>query len=196
MQPANITQCSTSDWQALGSIIGAAFAEDPIITWIFPNAHEITRLFLHLARHVYLPRGICCLAGEAGGTMWLPPGQSSELPLPAMLSLAVPALFRIGPAPVLRALRVSGTMAAHHPKAPHYYLFAVGVLPEARGRGLARQMLASTLAQCDKAGLPAYLENSNARNTSLYQSLGFQPQQTFAPAPGCPVMTTMWRPIM
>jgi hypothetical protein len=55
-------------------------------------------------------------------------------------------------------------------------------------------MLASTLAQCDKAGLPAYLEISNPRNTSLYQSLGFQPQQTFAPVPGCPVMTTMWRP--
>jgi ribosomal protein S18 acetylase RimI-like enzyme len=197
MQPAQITPAPASDHETLGRAIGTAFAQDPIASWIFHEPDEIIRTFQHLARHIYLPRGLCHLAttskGLVGGTMWLPPGASPEISLSAMLSLGIPALFRRGPAQLIRALRADAAMQRHHPKPPHYYLFTVGVLPEARGQGLARQLLAPILARCDAEKSPAYLENSNAKNTHLYESLGFVSRDPFPPAPTCPTMTPMWR---
>ena len=62
----------------------------------------------------------------------------------------------------------------HHPKAPHYYLFAVGVTPEAQGKGLGGAILREGLKRADEAGAMAYLENSNPKNTLLYERLGFR----------------------
>jgi ribosomal protein S18 acetylase RimI-like enzyme len=197
MHPTPITQATAADAPILAATIGTAFARDPVASWIFRDPGEIVSAFRHLARHIYLPRGVCHLAqtehGPVGGTMWLAPGQSGELSLSAMLSLGLPTLFRRGPAQLARALRADATMQARHPKPPHFYLFTVGVLPEARGRGLARQLLAPVLARCDAENTPAYLENSNPRNTHLYEALGFVGRDPFNPAPGCPPMIPMWR---
>ena len=49
-----------------------------------------------------------------------------------------------------------------------------------------------TLERVDAAGAPAYLENSNPRNTPLYQRHGFVARKNIAPH-GCPPMVAMWR---
>ena len=84
-------------------------------------------------------------------------------------------------------------MARRKPKAPHVYLFTIGVARAARGKGLGRRLLAPVLAACDVAGLPAYLENSNPLNTPLYEGAGFRTLEVFAPAPGAPPLAAMWR---
>ncbi len=53
-------------------------------------------------------------------------------------------------------------------------------------------MLAANLERADAAGMPAYLENSNPRNTPLYERHGFVAQKNIAPK-GCPPLLAMWR---
>ena len=184
---------ASTDWQRLGAVIGSAFTEDPVSLWTLGSPDMIVSTFRALARHVYVRRGRCFLAGDDGGTMWLDPGRSKELPLGATLAVAARMLGRSGLGSVRRALAVDAAMKQHRPAAPHLYLFAVGVVPGARGRGLGQALLAPMLAECDAAGTDCYLENSNPRNTSFYAGQGFVPGPTFIPGEGCPPLMPMWR---
>ena len=168
-------QAVGDDWRVLGAITAEAFAEDPVATWTFDGKPCLKPVFQRLARDVYLPRGICHLAdGEVGATMWLPPGPSKELSPLSLVGAAARLLVDGGPRAMRRALAVDAEMTRRKPKAPHVYLFSIGVLRAARGKGLGRRLLAPVLAACDAQGLPAYLENSNPLNTPLYEGAGFR----------------------
>ena len=56
---------------------------------------------------------------------------------------------------------------------PHYYLFALGVLPGEQGKGAGRGLLEPMLERVDTERMPAYLETQCARNVPLYERLGF-----------------------
>jgi ribosomal protein S18 acetylase RimI-like enzyme len=81
----------------------------------------------------------------------------------------------------------------HHPSEPHWYLEAIGTVPEARGRGIGPSVLTPVLERCDATGLPAYLESSNPRNISFYERHGFVAMPLFPLPDGCPPITPMWR---
>jgi GNAT superfamily N-acetyltransferase len=47
--------------------------------------------------------------------------------------------------------------------------------PAHRGKGYGTALLGFALEQCDRDGVPAYLESTNPRNMSLYRRHGFEP---------------------
>ena len=191
---AAIAQARPDQWADLGRVLGPAFATDPVASWTLGSAACIGAIFGRLAREVYLPRGTCHLAPGLGAAMWLAPGQSKDIGLLSTLAAGWPLLRLSGVRHSWRALLVDIGMKRHRPTAPHMYLFAVGVAEVARGRGIGRQLLTPVLADCDRAGLPAYLENSNDRNTGLYERLGFRASgPKFAPASSAPHLLPMWR---
>jgi ribosomal protein S18 acetylase RimI-like enzyme len=65
-------------------------------------------------------------------------------------------------------------MAHFHPGEPHWYLPLIGVDPGVQSRGLGSALLRHVLARCDRERVPAYLESTNPRNSSLYERFGFQ----------------------
>jgi GNAT superfamily N-acetyltransferase len=73
------------------------------------------------------------------------------------------------------------------------YLAAVGVLPTRRRQGFASALLAPVLAECDATGVDAYLENSDPKNTSFYEGLGFRNTMTLPMPKGCPPVVAMLR---
>src|SRR3546814_6205956 len=73
-----------------------------------------------------------------------------------------------------RIRRTTEAMERHHPQFPHAYLFTIGVRPAARGKGMGGKLFRPVLDACDRAGVPAYLENSNPDNTSFYRAQGFE----------------------
>lgn len=198
-QPAScvLRKIASNEQCLLGSVLGQAFAEDPIARWSLQSGTAITVTYTMLCQQVYFPRGTCLLAegrvGPLGGAMWLQPRGSKDISIAAQLFHAA-TLFRVsGARSIARALSVNRIMARHRPDDDHFYLFALGVLPQGRGRGFARAMLTKMTDEADARRLPCWLENSNPRNESLYRGMGFVPVETFAPAPGCPPMTTMLR---
>lgn len=75
----------------------------------------------------------------------------------------------------------------------HEYLWMIGVTPERQGEGLGTALVRHVLDRCDREGLAAYLEASNARSRDLYQRLGFEVAGGPLDLPDGPQMWPMWR---
>ena len=191
--PDGLRKAAASDWRQLGDIVAEAFAEDPVNLWIFGNREAMPSVFSSLARHVYLPRGVCHIAANNGATMWTHSSASLELPLLPTLGLVGTLMGKGSKGATKRALSASAVMKREHPKAPHMYLFAIGTRKAARGKGLGKTLIRPMLDAADRAGLPCYLENSNPANTGFYRSNGFERMKLFEPGPGAPPMEAMWR---
>jgi GNAT superfamily N-acetyltransferase len=93
---------------------------------------------------------------------------------------------------LLRGSAMADAMEKNHPHHPHFYLSFVAVAPRLQGLGLGGAILEATVKRADEAGVPAYLENSNPKNTKLYQRAGFVAGKNIAPA-GAPPLIAMWR---
>ena len=78
------------------------------------------------------------------------------------------------------------------PDEPHWHLTAVAVAPAAQNQGLGRKVMKPLLDQCDRQGVPAYLEATTRRSRTLYERLGFEVTSTLGPVGG-PKLALMWR---
>ncbi|WP_375204271.1 GNAT family N-acetyltransferase [Hyphococcus sp.] len=193
-----IRAAERGDADLIADILAEAFAGDPVMNWTFGGAGAFRTVFRELARGVYLKDGFGHLAGGSSGdwaaTLWLPKGVEIKLPMANELRIAAAALLHHGPASIRRAQKTAAVLARHHPHEPHYYLFAVGVRNSAQGNGLGGRLIREGLKRAEKDGAPAYLENSNPKNTPLYERLGFE---VIAPLPlpdGAPPLLAMMRP--
>lgn len=189
-----MTLASAADAQRIGEIIGEAFINDPVASWSLGSDDAVRAVFSLLGEKLYLPTGHCRLLDDAAATYWLWPNQNKHLSIGTQLAMAGHLRRGFNFRFLKRALTVDAAMSRRRPTFPHMYLFAVGVLPEARGKGLGGAIIRQSLVIADTLGVPSYLENSNPMNTGLYQRLGFVAQTTFEAAPGCPPITTMLRP--
>ena len=118
------------------------------------------------------------------------------MPFGSELRVAGSIVRRAGLAALSRAKRVSEIIVGAHPAAPHYYLFAVGVRDAAKGKGLGGRLIREGLKRADLDGVAAYLENSNPRNTPLYEQLGFASQRPLPLPGGAPPLVAMLRPAL
>ena len=187
------------DIPRLGSTLGLAFAEDPIVNWIFPGAETRRRIlpafFSLQIRHLYLPYDeVYAIDSLAAAALWLPPGQTAP-GFASIMRLAIrlaPFLPRAGRA-FPRIPRLLSTLDANHPKAPHYYLAVLGTEPAEQGKGYGRALLEPLLERSDREAMPAYLESSSPRNLSLYGRHGFNVIKELKIGKTGPSMWLMWR---
>ncbi len=93
---------------------------------------------------------------------------------------------------LLRGSAMADAMEKNHPQGKHFYLAFIAVAPRLQGLGLGGAMLEATVRRADAAGVPAYLENSNPKNTRLYERAGFVAGKNIAPK-GAPPLIGMWR---
>ncbi len=191
---ADLREAGPADVDQIADILAQAFEHDPVMNWTFGPSVNFTSVFRELARGIYLKRGFGHVVDNAAATLWLPAGESTTPPLGTELRLLF-QLFGGGLATLRRAFGVGKVMEQHHPETEHYYLFAVGVLPSARGQGLGGRLIREGLKKADADNIPAYLENSNPTNTPLYERLGFE---AVAPLPlggDAPPLLGMQRPV-
>ncbi|MCA1712293.1 MAG: GNAT family N-acetyltransferase [Actinobacteria bacterium] len=176
-------------------VLGRAFSDDPVFGWLLagrPNPdRRLTRVFGAFVDAADRTPDAQVLATEQAASIWRPPGAWKAGGFDVLRS--GPRLVRAFGPGLVRSLRLLSAVERAHPAEPHWYLEAVGVVPEARGRGLGGPMLTPVLERCDTAGLPAYLESSNPRNIAFYERHGFQIRPLFDLPAGCPVITPMWR---
>lgn len=189
-----------SDIPELGRVLGIAFADDPIISWLIPDDASRPRraaiMFGTLTRRNFLDHGGVEVAEDSTGAMigaavWGPPGHwntSTSTVLRSMPNLARAFRFRL-----LAAGQLSERIAAAHPREPHWYLAYIGTLPAARGRGAGHALMTSRLDRCDAEGAPAYLESSKSDNVPYYERFGFEKTGDLDATGGGPLLWPMWR---
>ncbi|MEM9738506.1 MAG: GNAT family N-acetyltransferase [Pseudomonadota bacterium] len=191
--PVGQRRAGPSDARRVGDLIAKAFETDPVNLYVFGRARAIQSGMRILARSVYVPAGYSFLQGDDGATMWLPPGASPGFGWLAQLTFAVSMNRFATKGAMKRAMGLSAQMSEHHPTAPHMYLFTIGAVPEARGKGIGKSLLEPVLMACDRDGVPVYLENSNPVNCGFYRAHGFETITRFQVGGDGPVMEPMWR---
>jgi ribosomal protein S18 acetylase RimI-like enzyme len=167
-----VTTVAPADAERAVAVIVLAFGSDPAARWTYPDAHDYITYFPAMVRAFgggAFAAGTAHRVGQfAGAALWLPPGlHPDEAAMQATLERSLPAarLREIG--------AVFERMRGHHPREPHWYLPVIGVDPAHQNQGHGSALLRHALAQCDRDGMPAYLESSNPANISLYERHGF-----------------------
>jgi ribosomal protein S18 acetylase RimI-like enzyme len=178
-------------------ILSRAFDDDPAINYLLrQDSHRVRAIELAFGaffRHMTMPFGESWMdEGARGAALWAPPGQW-DVRLGASLAMA-PALFRaVGLSRAPKVVRAASTVHKLHPRAPHYYLFAIGVDPAEQGKGVGSALLREVLTRCDRERAHAYLEASKPANARLYGRHGFRVTAEHRMASDAPPMWLMWR---
>jgi ribosomal protein S18 acetylase RimI-like enzyme len=142
-----------------------------------PNARAKLVYFMACsARYALLYGEGYATAERSGAAFWLLPDATSMTPGRMYRAGMFAAPLRLG----LRDLRAFGAFATHtdrvHRQAvpgPHYYLLALGVHPEAQGKGVGPRLIAGMLERAERERLPVYLETQSPENVVLYERMGF-----------------------
>ena len=175
-----------------------AFGADPVLRWVYPTTEAYVTHFPATVEALggrAFERGAADIVRGAGSTsdgysgvaLWLPPGvMSDEKELGALLEQSIEP-------PRQEALwAFLGEVAEHHPTTAHWYLPLLGVEPTQQGHGLGSELLRRRLAECDRDGIPAYLEASRRENRRLYERHGFRITREIQMADS-PPLWPMWR---
>jgi GNAT superfamily N-acetyltransferase len=179
---------------ALGATLAAAFDDDPLTTWLFPDAvgrrRRLPRFFRSLLRAALRFDEVYTATDDRCAAIWNPPG---TFPMgwfaEARLGLVTASL--VG-ARIARCARGLQYFASHHPKERHWYLQMLGTDPGWQGRGLGSAIIAPVLERCDREGERIYLESSKERNIPFYERHGFVVSGEIQ-VPGGPLVWPMWR---
>jgi ribosomal protein S18 acetylase RimI-like enzyme len=192
-----IRTADEEDREPVVRLLDEAFQDDPVSRWAFPGDEyrrtthprlmaAFTDIVLAHGRIDVTEDGTAC-------ALWLSVpaddhGGDADDEGPAQVRAAVD--------PDNERVELIGRLTAGiHPSGrDHAYLWMIGVAPERQGQGLGTALIASVLDRCDRDGVPAYLEASNARSRKLYERLGFELAGHPLDLPdGGPRMWPMWR---
>lgn len=187
----------------VGRILSDAFADDPMMQWIFGRAalaNALPTWWGWLVANAPDGAEVWATTDYGAAALWYPPRQKTESepdsiieddkaasdPFVEMLTALV--ADRVGEVLTLFA---AGSEA--HPPEPHWYLLALGTRRDRQGQGVGAELVRPVVTRCDVEGLGIYLESSNPRNIPFYRRLGFEvtgemwtPNQTAR-------LTGMWR---
>ncbi|MER5223353.1 GNAT family N-acetyltransferase [Streptomyces flaveus] len=189
-----IRRAGEGDREAVTRLLDDAFQNDPVSSWVFPDAEDRRRT------HPLLMGAFLGIVLEAGYVDVTEDGSACAL------WLSVPAEAHEededGPAQIREAVdpdnerieQIAQLTAQVHPSGTaHEYLWMIAVSPERQGEGLGTALIQHVLDRCDREHLPAYLEASSARSRTLYERLGFTFMGRTLDLPDGPPMWPMWR---
>lgn len=193
-----IVRATGEDAPMLTRVLCRAFDADPVMNWVLRQ--DAGRAFafewmFRLSLAMTLPHGHVYTTPDRMATaLWTPPGKWQWRAGWVRQLWQLPGFVRaIGVNRLRTVLPAVAALEARHPKQPHFYLFELAVDPPLQGQGLGGALLRHVLDVCDRDGLPAYLENSNPRNTPLYQRNGFQVLECLRLGRDGPPVWLMWR---
>ena len=192
----DVRDAGVHDRASVVAMLGRAFANDPAMSYIFPDPAERARRLPKLFALLFDgdAGGMRLVAGPAdAATLWRAP-ETAATPLTAMIAQALPLVAALGTA-LPRALRVSAAIGAHFPVEPFWYLHIAGVDPSQQGRGLGGRVIRAGLARNDASGVPTYLETATDSNLGLYGALGFTLVGDWQVPRGGPRFWSMRRPV-
>jgi len=193
LQSKPVQVAKPGDADGVISTVVMAFSADPAARWMYPDSQQY---LLHFPRFVRAFGGRAFHHGTAhvagGGSaaaLWLPPDVSpDEESLMRILNTTVGEDIRED------LLGVFDQMGAYHPPERHWYLPLIGVDFPWQNRGLGAVLMRHALEQCDRDGLPAYLESSNPRNVTLYERHGFELLGEIRVGSSPPILPMLRRP--
>ncbi|MCW2093420.1 UNVERIFIED_ORG: ribosomal protein S18 acetylase RimI-like enzyme [Rhodococcus erythropolis] len=192
-----------NDLGSVANVLSAAFQDDPVMQWLWPDASDrvprLTRLYKTIVLRQHFPAQTVDVAqdeaGNIGGVaLWARPDKW-KTPRTTQLAM-MPGLVRAygSWAGLQRGAQLEASTEQSHPLTPHWYLATIGTDSEVRGSGFAHALIRSRLNTCDQEKSAVYLESSNPANLPYYRRFGFEVSAEISIPDGGPVLWGMWRP--
>jgi ribosomal protein S18 acetylase RimI-like enzyme len=182
------------DFDALGGVLGRAYADDPVWTWVYPQpdrGRRLARMFRSLLRGTR-DRGATVLTDQAtrGAAIWQ---RSDDRSLGVLGNLRMGTAMVASGARIRRGQAVMRAIERQHPKEPHWYLAVLGTDPAHQGEGIGSALVRHVLDDPANTGEPAYLETETPANVPFYQRHGFEVVGEVDVPGGGPHLWLMWR---
>lgn len=189
-----VRHATRADAAEIAATLARAFFTDPLFCWMFPRDSrrlaQSRRHFAQRTRVLLAQKSVYTTDGVAGAALWARPNEWRDPTISALrqMLLMTPALGRRLPS----ALQAMSEVERRHPRPPHWYLAVLGIDPEQQRRGIGSALLAPVLEDCDRGGLPAYLETAREENVAFYVAHGFEVVDALT-LPDGPRVWLMWR---
>jgi len=168
-----------------------AFADDPVMRWLYPDDTDyyagdgtvLRFVFRRWLAHGHTYTTDDCVSVAA----FIPPGRP-----PVDMQPDADA----GPFSddlVDRFMAIGACLAEYTPREAHWYLNLLATHPHWQRQGLGVMVMAPIAQRCDAEGLPMYLETETLDNVAYYGHLGFTVRSEWDVPLGGPHMWGMIR---
>ena len=184
---------------AAAADLSDAFRDEPLLTWISridAGRHDARREFMEfiLRRVIFGPGAIYRPATGGAAIAWIPAEHLGPQPIGKEIAFLPVALRLTGLARLHRLVLARWAIGRHQPmERPHDYLFFLGVVPEAQGKGIGAALMRDFLRRLDARRRPAFLETAEETNLPFYARFGFKVTAEYRAAPNSPRIWAMWR---
>jgi GNAT superfamily N-acetyltransferase len=175
-------QASSRDRDAMIASLCAAFADDPGLSWIWPDRADRLQRLPHFFKPIIsgtMANGIALRSTDSAAvSLWRQPGRINPGRIEILYGLlSMMKALRTGRE---RAALMGATLKAHQPRNyAWWYLQFIGVRPSAQGTGLGGTAVRDGLKLARAAGMPIYVEVMNPDNLAYYQHVGFSVVKEF-----------------
>ncbi|WP_405882397.1 GNAT family N-acetyltransferase [Streptomyces sp. NBC_01136] len=194
-----IRTAGEDDRELVTRLLDEAFQDDPVSGWVFPDAARRRSrhpLLMGVFVDIVLAEGRIDVTEDGTAcALWLSVPADADHADHAEDEDDGSVRLREAVGPDNERVELIGRLTAgiHPVGRAHEYLWMIGVAPERQGEGLGTALVRSVLDRCDREGVPAYLEASNADSRKLYERLGFDLTGAPLDLPDGPRMWPMWR---
>jgi len=160
-----------------------AFQDDPMWSCVLPDAArraEVLRPMWDALIGFSRVYGVTYTTpGGEGAACWIAPGNTKTTLWKVLRTgMGLPrAMMRLPKDARARFFEMMRFIDKNHEElmpGPHWYLWALGVDPDAQGRGIGGALLRPVLDRADADGVSCYLETQTEANVAFYRSLGFE----------------------
>lgn len=192
-----IRQATLDDVAALSTVMSAAFDGDPLINfWVRQDTRRNEGFDVLMREMIFshqIPIGTTFTdTALSGAAIWgEPPGK--PVTTDEEWAESKPVLERMGGENFGHFEHTIRTLQTNHPDEPHWYLYGLGVHPDAQGTGVGSALIRHITDKCDSEGIPAYLETQRESNLPIYEHFGFKLMKRIRLECGGPEMRLMWR---
>jgi GNAT superfamily N-acetyltransferase len=169
-----ISQATPDRISALASVLGRAFAVEPMMRWPLGECDDVEERLIR-AFEMFMEKpirlGMVWEAGTATGALiWIPADQMNAV---EDGNLAMRSVYEREDG-ARRFDRFWDWVDSKHPDEPLALLDSLAVEPAARGRGIGSALIRHGLDQARNEGHGSLLETGNPRNVPLYERHGFR----------------------
>lgn len=163
------------DKPTIKKVLIESFRNDPCIQWLTEQSSHKRKLEIimdYTIDETFENGYIYVTHDNSGVALWK--NESKERFTWNFIKRNLRFLFKMGVPCVIRNLKSKADSYRQFPKRQKYwYLYTIGVLPEAQGNGLASKLMNPVIEKCKNLHLPLFLETANTRNVEIYRKKGF-----------------------
>jgi len=176
----NLYLVKNKDISRAAVVLTSAFEHDPIWQIVLSDVTPMQKVNAFKTPLLYcLKYGQVYATSEnlEGIAAWLPGHLAVFTPWRMLHSGAMQAALKLGWQTAKKMEPIFAPLDAHRQEImqdkPFIYLQIIGVDPALQGRGFGGELLSALIEECDRAGMPLYLETETENNVRMYERFGF-----------------------